>query len=122
MINLNHHIHENNQKHISMKKLFTLKNLKQKKRRFNLLFFLLIAILDDSIEKAETKLVPIFNLEVPTSLPNVNPDILDPRDTYEDAKVWEEKARDLAGMFIKNFEKYTDNKVGKALMAAGPQL
>ena len=80
------------------------------------------AILDDSIEKAETKLVPIFNLEVPTSLPNVNPDILDPRDTYEDAKVWDEKARDLAQMFIKNFEKYTDNDEGKALIAAGPQL
>lgn len=105
-----------------MKKLFTLKNLKQKKRRFNLLFFLLIAILDDSIEKAETTMIPIFNLEVPTALPNVNPDILDPRDTYENPDKWEEKARDLGQRFIKNFEKYTDNKVGKALMAAGPQL
>jgi phosphoenolpyruvate carboxykinase (ATP) len=79
-------------------------------------------ILDGSIEKAETKTIPIFNLEVPTALENVNPDILDPRNTYSDSKEWEEKAKDLAAKFIKNFDKYTDNGEGKALVAAGPQL
>uniref|UniRef100_UPI00036EFBE2 phosphoenolpyruvate carboxykinase (ATP) n=1 Tax=Anaerophaga thermohalophila TaxID=177400 RepID=UPI00036EFBE2 len=79
-------------------------------------------ILDGSIEKAETKTIPIFNLEVPTSLENVDPNILDPRDTYDDPQKWEEKAKDLAAKFIKNFEKYTDNEEGKALVAAGPQL
>ena len=80
------------------------------------------AILDGSIEKAETKVIPIFNLEVPTALPGVDPKILDPRDTYADVTVWEEKAKDLGGRFIKNFVKYTDNEEGKALVAAGPQL
>ncbi len=80
------------------------------------------AILDGSIEKAETKTVPVFNLEVPTALPGVDPNILDPRDTYADVKEWEEKAQDLGSRFIKNFEKYTDNEEGKALVAAGPQL
>ncbi len=80
------------------------------------------AILDGSIEKSETKMIPYFNLEVPTALPGVDSKILDPRDTYADAKEWEEKAKDLAGRFIKNFEKYTDNAKGKALVAAGPQL
>ncbi len=80
------------------------------------------AILDGSIEKAETKTMPIFNLEVPTALPGVDSAILDPRDTYADAKEWEEKAKDLANRFINNFEKYTDNAEGKALVAAGPQL
>ena len=80
------------------------------------------AILDGSIEKAETKIIPIFNLEVPTSLHDVNPAILDPRNTYVNPSDWETKARDLAGRFIKNFEKYTDNEEGKALVAAGPQL
>jgi phosphoenolpyruvate carboxykinase (ATP) len=80
------------------------------------------AILDGSIEDAETTQVPIFNLEVPTSLPNVDPDILDPRDTYVDPLQWESKAEDLAGRFIKNFAKYTDNAEGKALIKAGPQL
>ena len=80
------------------------------------------AILDGSILKAETKKIPMFDFEVPTALPNVNPAILDPRDTYECACQWEEKAKDLAARFIKNFEKYTTNEAGKALVAAGPQL
>ncbi|SHF93742.1 phosphoenolpyruvate carboxykinase (ATP) [Vibrio gazogenes] len=80
------------------------------------------AILDGSIEDAPTKTVPIFNLEVPTSLPNVNPEILDPRDTYVDELQWESKAKDLASRFVKNFDKYTDNDEGKALISAGPQI
>ena len=79
-------------------------------------------ILDGSIEKAETKMIPIFNLEVPTALDGVDTNILDPRNTYADAAEWDAKAKDLAGRFIKNFEKYTDNDEGKALVAAGPQL
>ncbi|WP_162047444.1 phosphoenolpyruvate carboxykinase (ATP) [Vibrio taketomensis] len=80
------------------------------------------AILDGSIEKAPTKHIPIFNLEVPTSLPGVDASILDPRDTYVDPLQWESKAQDLAQRFINNFDKYTDNAEGKSLIAAGPQL
>ncbi|WP_297623496.1 phosphoenolpyruvate carboxykinase (ATP) [uncultured Rikenella sp.] len=79
------------------------------------------AILDGSIDKAETKMIPIFNFKVPTALPGVDSKILDPRDTYADAAEWTKKAEDLAGRFVKNFEKYTDNAEGKALVAAGPQ-
>ena len=80
------------------------------------------AILDGSILKAPTKKIPFFDFEVPTELPNVNPAILDPRDTYAEASIWEEKAKDLAARFIKNFGKYTTNEAGKALVAAGPKL
>ena len=80
------------------------------------------AILDGSILKAETKKIPYFDFEVPTALPKVNPAILDPRDTYANAAEWEEKAKDLAARFIKNFSKYTTNEAGKKLVAAGPQL
>ncbi len=80
------------------------------------------AILDGSIEKAETKNIPYFDFKVPTALPGVNPDILDPRDTYATAEEWNVKAEDLAGRFIKNFEKFTYNEAGKALVAAGPKL
>ena len=80
------------------------------------------AILDGSILKAETKKIPLFDFEVPTALPNVNPAILDPRDTYASVEEWEVKAKDLAARFIKNFAKYTTNEAGKALVAAGPQL
>ena len=80
------------------------------------------AILDGSINAAPTKNIPYFSFEVPTELPGVDPKILDPRDTYADASQWEEKAKDLANRFIKNFSKYTTNEAGKALVAAGPQL
>ena len=80
------------------------------------------AILDGSILNAETKKIPMFDFEVPTSLPGVNPAILDPRDTYADVTEWETKAQDLAGRFIKNFVKYTGNDAGKALVEAGPKL
>lgn len=80
------------------------------------------AILDGSIEKVESKMVPIFNFEVPVSLNDVNSNILDPRDTYEEASQWEVKAKDLAARFVKNFEQYTDNSEGLNLVKAGPQL
>ena len=80
------------------------------------------AILDGAILKAETKKIPYFDFEVPTALPNVNPAILDPRDTYADAAEWNKKAEDLAARFIKNFKKYEGNEAGKALVAAGPKL
>ena len=80
------------------------------------------AILSGDIEKAPTKTIPFFNFVVPTELPGVHTEILDPRDTYADAAQWEEKAKDLAGRFITNFNKFTGNEAGKALVAAGPKL
>ena len=79
------------------------------------------AILDGSITTAPTKKIPMFDFEVPTELPGVDPKILDPRDTYADASEWEAKAKDLASRFVKNFKKYEGNESGKALVAAGPK-
>ena len=69
-----------------------------------------------------TKKIPYFDLEVPVELEGVDSSILDPRDTYADVSVWEEKAKDLASRFIKNFVSYTTNEAGKALVKAGPRL
>ncbi len=80
------------------------------------------AILSGAINEADTKQIPIFNLAVPTALPGVDTNILDPRDTYADKAEWEKKAKDLAQRFVKNFVKYEGNEAGKALVAAGPQL
>ena len=80
------------------------------------------AILDGSIDKAPTKTMPYFNFLVPTELSGVDSGILDPRDTYRNAKEWDEKARDLAQRFITNFHKFTGNELGKKLVAAGPAL
>jgi phosphoenolpyruvate carboxykinase (ATP) len=79
-------------------------------------------ILDGSMEKVETQIIPIFNLEVPKSLEGVSTEILDPRSTYSDTSEWNSKATDLAQLFIKNFAQYTDNEEGKNLVKAGPQL
>ncbi len=80
------------------------------------------AILGGAIKDAETKNIPYFNFEVPTELPGVDTNILDPRNTYADASEWEVKAKDLASRFVKNFAKYEGNEAGKALVSAGPQL
>ena len=79
------------------------------------------AILNGEVLKAPTKKLPYFDFEVPTSLPGVNPEILDPRDTYKDPAEWDKKAKDLAQRFVKNFVKYEGNAAGKALVAAGPK-
>ena len=80
------------------------------------------AILNGDVNKAPTKVIPIFNLEVPTRLLGADPGILDPRDTYKDPAEWDAKAKDLARRFIKNFKKYEGNDAGKKLVAAGPKL
>ena len=79
------------------------------------------AILNGDVAKAETKKIPYFDFEVPVALPGVDSKILDPRDTYADASQWEEKAKDLAGRFAKNFKKYESSEAGKKLSAAGPK-
>ncbi len=80
------------------------------------------AILDGSIDKAETKSIPYFDFKVPTALHDVDPAILDPRDTYADPAEWERRAKDLAQRFISNFDKFTGNQAGKDLVSAGPKL
>ena len=80
------------------------------------------AILDGSIEKAETKNIPYFDFKVPVALHDVNPGILDPRDTYATPEEWNEKAKELAGLFVENFEKFTHNEAGKVLVEAGPRI
>ena len=80
------------------------------------------AILSGAIRHAPTKKLPIFEFDVPTELPGVDPNILDPRDTYADVAQWNKKAKDLAQRFIKNFVKYQGNEAGRALISAGPKL
>ncbi|ASM11758.1 phosphoenolpyruvate carboxykinase (ATP) [Serratia marcescens] len=80
------------------------------------------AILNGDIEQADTFTLPIFGLAVPTALPGVDPSILDPRKTYADESLWQEKAQDLAQRFIDNFAKYTVTQSGEKLVNAGPKL
>jgi len=80
------------------------------------------AILDGSIEDSDTAIVPVFNLRVPTMLPGIDSQLLDPRSTYNDAAEWREGAEKLANLFIENFVQYTDTDSGLGLVEAGPVL
>lgn len=80
------------------------------------------AILSGDIDKAAKHTLPVFNLAIPHELPGVDSHILDPRNTYDNVAQWQEKAEDLAGRFINNFDKYTDTPAGQALISAGPSL
>jgi len=80
------------------------------------------AILSGAIKKAQTKKLPIFNLEIPTELEGVDTNVLDPRNTYDDPKTWTEHATDLAQRFEKNFVKYKQYDKDGSLEAAGPIL
>jgi len=80
------------------------------------------SILNGSIDEAKTITLPYFNLKVPVSVEGADDSILDPRNTYTDPAQWNTKASELAGLFIANFEKFTDNEEGLALVAAGPSI
>jgi len=80
------------------------------------------AILDGSIDNAETQVLPLFNLDIPTSIDGVDDGILDPRNTYAEPAQWQDKAINLATRFVNNFDKFTDTDNGKSLVAAGPKL
>lgn len=80
------------------------------------------AILSGDIDKAAKHTLPVFNLAIPHELPGVDSHILDPRNTYDNVAQWQEKAEDLAGRFITNFDKYTDTPSGQVLVSAGPSL
>jgi len=80
------------------------------------------AILDGSIENAEFKNLPYFNLAVPQSLSGADSGILNPQDTYADAAEWDKKAVHLAKMFVGNFNRFTDTDLGQSLVGAGPTL
>ncbi|WP_343551590.1 phosphoenolpyruvate carboxykinase (ATP) [Pantoea sp.] len=80
------------------------------------------AILAGELDGVETETLPVFNLQMPKQLPQVESAILDPRRSWPTEAAWQQAAQDLAQRFITNFEKYTDNDAGKALVQAGPQL
>ncbi len=80
------------------------------------------AILSGSIDEADTKQLPYFGLAVPLSVAGVDADLLDPRKSYDETAKWDFRAKNLATLFIQNFERFTDDPSAAALIAAGPQV
>ena len=80
------------------------------------------AILNDELKDIETEIIPYFNLSIPKSINNVPSNLLDPRSSWKNNSEWENKAKELAQLFVNNFQKFCDNDHGRKLLAAGPQL
>ena len=80
------------------------------------------AILDGSIDQAESHALPLFQLSMPLTLPGVDKQILDPRNSYPQSDEWLSRAQNLAALFIDNFVQYTDTERGRNLVEAGPVL
>jgi len=79
------------------------------------------SILDGSAAGADCHRDELFGFDVPTTLPGVDSHVLDPKHAWENAEEYDETARKLAGMFAKNFEKYS-GKGSTDYTQYGPQL
>ncbi len=78
------------------------------------------AALDGALEGVPTVTHPVFGVEVPTAVPDVPAEVLDPRGTWADAAAYDEQARRLAAMFVENFERFA-GRVDAQVVAAGPR-
>ncbi|MGZ8687063.1 MAG: phosphoenolpyruvate carboxykinase (ATP) [Gaiellaceae bacterium] len=81
---------------------------------------LLHAALSGALDETEFRIDPVFGFEVPTHVPGVDEQLLDPRSTWRDPDAYDVKAQELAGLFRANFEKFAAD-AGEAVAAAGPR-
>jgi phosphoenolpyruvate carboxykinase (ATP) len=81
---------------------------------------LLRAALGGGLEGVEYRLDEVFGFEVPVAVPGVDRSLLDPRSTWADPDAYDAKARELAGRFRENFERFPD--APESVRQAGPRL
>ncbi|MGH9392589.1 MAG: phosphoenolpyruvate carboxykinase (ATP), partial [Terriglobales bacterium] len=77
------------------------------------------AALSGQLDQVACAADPIFQLAVPAAVPDVPSEVLNPRNTWKDPAAYEKAARELAGLFRKNFERFAG--AGAEIVAAGPQ-
>jgi phosphoenolpyruvate carboxykinase (ATP) len=82
---------------------------------------LLSAALDGSLKTADFRTDRYFGFSVPTSVPGVEPHLLDPIKTWKDKAEFDRTARDLVSMFQKNFAKF-ESHVTADVKAAAPEV
>ena len=82
---------------------------------------MITAALEGKLNNMELDKHPVFGMAVPKECPNVPAEVLNPRNTWSDKNAYDEKAKYLAGLFIKNFEKYSDG-VSAEVLAARPTI
>lgn len=78
------------------------------------------AAIDGELDDVETEPHPVFGVNVPTRVPGVPDEILDPRRTWEDESAYDEQVRKLADLFRENFEEFED-EVSEEVLRAGPR-
>jgi len=78
------------------------------------------AALDGDLDTGEFVEDPVFGIEVPTAVPGVPTDVLEPRGTWADPDAYDRAAEKLAGMFKENFTQFAD-QVSEEVKAAGPR-
>ena len=82
---------------------------------------LLAAVLDGALRNVDFRTDPYFGFSVPTSVQGVEPHLLNPFKTWKNKAEFDKTARDLVGMFQKNFAKY-ESHVTPDIMAAAPEV
>jgi len=82
---------------------------------------MLSAALTGKLDDVEYVKDPFFNLNVPVSCDSVPAEVLNPRSTWEDKNAYDETAKKLADMFIKNFKEFEEG-TAKEIIAAGPKF
>ena len=79
---------------------------------------MITAALNGELDKAAYKNHEVFGVAIPEACPGVPDELLDPRNTWEDQAAYDAQAKDLAGQFVKNFEKYAAQANEEILEAA----
>jgi len=82
---------------------------------------MITAALNGELDKLEYEIHPVFGMAIPKTCPNVPTEILNPENTWADKKAYNQKAKYLAGLFLKNFEKYAAG-VSKEIIEAAPKI
>ncbi|HEU4469863.1 MAG TPA: phosphoenolpyruvate carboxykinase (ATP) [Flavisolibacter sp.] len=82
---------------------------------------MITAVLEGKLDKVETIEDPVFGVAIPKEVPGVPSDLLTPRNTWSNKEAYDAKAKYLAGLFVKNFEKYASG-VSEEILAAAPRV
>jgi phosphoenolpyruvate carboxykinase (ATP) len=81
---------------------------------------LITAALTGALDRVEYGKDPVFGFEVPRSCPGVPAEVLTPRNTWPDKTAYDAQAKKLAGLFVKNFDKYR-SEASADVIAAQPK-
>ncbi|MBA2249306.1 MAG: phosphoenolpyruvate carboxykinase (ATP) [Chitinophagaceae bacterium] len=82
---------------------------------------MITAALEGDLKNVEYEAHPIFGMMMPKTCPGVPSEILNPRNTWADKNDYDEKAKNLAQQFIKNFKKY-ESAAGEETRNSAPKI